>query len=152
MHRTATDPRCVDVPAQLRYVWQGAAAAGQTVHFSQLLYPHPPSVKRPLSNAAGDPRNKDLLGTAGADAIKVLADNEATLMLRCRFQPEQTEWIVCNPAGATVEAGGLSTDAKAAYLDVVSGKAAAISAVGATFLTRDGTDLVRSDQRRDIDQ
>ena len=109
-------------------------------------------MKRPLSNAAGDPRNKDLVGTAGADAIEVLADSEATLILRGRFHPERVEWIVCNPAGTHVEASGLSTNAKAAYLDVVSGKAAAICAVGATFLTLDGNDLARHDQRRDIDQ
>jgi hypothetical protein len=150
--RTVTDPRCAAVPAQLRYAWQGNVSQGQTLHFTQLLYPHPPSERQPVSNAAGDPRNKDLLGTAGADAIEVLADSEKTSILRCKFDPKRTEWIVCNPAGERVSAGGLSTDARAAYVDLMNGKPQAFSAMDTTFLALDGVDMVRQNGRKDVEK
>ena len=150
--RTAADPRCVDIPAQLRYVWQGDAAPGQTLHFTQVLYPHSPSVKRPPSNAAGDKRNKDLVGTAGADAIETLVDSKDVSILRCKFDAGRVEWVVCNPAGVRVEAGGLSTDARAAYVDVVEGKPPAVSAHDATFIKLDGVELIRREQRQDVEK
>lgn len=149
--RTATDPRAGDVPAQLRYVWQGTAAEGQTLHFTKLLVPHPPSGRKTVSVSAGDPRNNNLLGTAGADAIEVLADSPQTSILRCKFDAGRTEWIVCNPAGGRVAAGGLETDARAAYLDWTGDMPPRFSTVAATFLTLDGVDLLRQNSRGDVE-
>jgi hypothetical protein len=150
--RTANDPRTGDMPAQLRYVWQGDAAVGQTLHFTKLLVPHPPSAKKTLSVSAGDPRNKNLLGTAGADDIEVLIDSEQTSILRCKFAPGRTEWIVSNPAGKRVSAGGLETDARAAYLDVTESKPLSFSVVGTSFLVLDGADVLRQNERSDVEK
>jgi hypothetical protein len=59
---------------------------------------------------------------------------------------------VCNPAGERVSAGGLETDARAAYLDVTNDKPPAFSAVAATFLALDGVDVVRQNGRTDLDK
>jgi len=150
--RTATDPRSGDVPAQLRYLWQGNVEAGQTLHFTQLLVPHPPSARKTVSVVAGDPKNKDLLGTAGADAIEVLADSAQTSILRCKFTPGRTEWIVLNPAGERVSAGGLETDARVAYLDVTDHKPLSFSVVDTTYLVLEGVDVLRQEARGDVEK
>lgn len=150
--RTATDPRCLDVPNQLSYAWQGTARGGQTLHFTEVLYPHAPRVVRPKVVDKDNPKNKGFLGESDADAIEVLADSPAASVLRCKFDPDRVEWIVCNPSGSRLEVGELNTDARAAYLDVVHGKPIAISVADATFVTLDGADLVPQDRRKNVEK
>jgi hypothetical protein len=141
--RTADDPRCADVPGQLRYVWQGDAKPGQTLHFTEVLYPHAPRINRPVSSAAGDSRNKRGMDTTDADAVEVLLDTPTAAVLRCRFDADRVEWIVINPTGEKLDAGGLKTDARYAYVDMVPGKTPEVSAEEATFLTMDGAEVLR---------
>jgi len=141
--RTQDDPRAIEVPAQLRYVRSGDVAAGHTLHFTQLYWPHAPSMEMPKSNAAGDARNRNLVGTAGADAIEVLRDDAAASVLCCRFDPPVTEWIVCNPSRLKIEAGPLATDARSAYVKL-EGAAVSASAVGCTMLSLDGRTLFQA--------
>lgn len=151
--RTADDPRTINVPAQLRYVWSGKTEPGQKLHFAEVYYPHVPSMKLVRSNAAGDPTNRDLLGTAGADAIEVLRDTPESTVLRCRFEPDRTEWVVCNPSGAMIELDqGLTTDARAAYVDVVEGKVARLSADEATLVKLEGHEPVHQPERGPIER
>ena len=146
--RSATDPRAADVPAQLRYLWQGITRAGQKLCFTQVLYPHTASLKRARSNAPGAVRAQDLVGTAGADAVDVLVDTAETTVLRFAFDKDRVEWVVCNPAGKPIKIKQLSTDAQFAYVDVRKGKVAGASAAEATFLSLDGKDLFRYGKRQ----
>ncbi len=150
--RTAVDPRAGDVPAQLRYVWRGAIQAGQKLLFTQVYYPHAASRQQALSNAPGSVRPADLLGTAGADGIHVMLDTPEATVLNFTFDPDRVEWVVSNPSGQTVTAGGLSTDARYLYADVSAGQVRAISAVGATFAVVDGQDLFRQPERKNYEK
>lgn len=150
--RTARDPRAGEVPAQLRYVWRGATQPGQKLLFTQVYYPHAPSMKRAISNAPGGARPADLLGSAGADGIQVLLDTVETTVLRFTLDPDRVEWVVSNPGGKTVSAGGLSTDARYLYLDTVKGEVKSVSAVAATFANLEGKDVFRQGERKDYEK
>jgi len=150
--RTAVDPRAADMPAQLRYTWRGVAQPGQKLLFTQVYYPHAPSVKKVLSNAPGAARAADLLGTAGADGIQTLLDTPEATVLRFTFDLDRAEWVVSNPAGKTVTADGLSTDARYLYVDLSQGQVRAIAAVGATFAAVEGKDLFRQAERGNVEE
>ena len=150
--RTAADPRAGDVPAQLRYVWRGVTQPGQKLLFTQVYYPHAPSMKKALSNAPGAARTADLLGTAGADGIHVLLDTLETTVLSFTFDPDRAEWVVSNPGGQTVTAGGLSTDARYLYVDTVKGEVKSISAVAGTFAALEGKDVFRQAERKNFER
>ena len=150
--RTAVDPRAGDVPAQLRYVWRGAAQAGQKLLFTQVYYPHAPSRSQAISNAPGAARPADLLGTAGADGIHVLLDTPEATVLRLTLDPDREEWVVSNPGGKTVTAGGLSTDARYLYADLVKGQVKVVSAMGATFAALNGNDVFRQAERKNYEK
>jgi hypothetical protein len=150
--RTAADPRAGDVPAQLRYVWRGVTQPGQRLLFTQVYYPHAPSMKQTLSNAPGAARTADLLGTAGADGIHVLLDTLETTVLSFTFDPDRAEWVVSNPGGQTVTAGGLSTDARYLYVDSVKGEVKSVSAVAGTFTALEGKDVFRQAERKNFEK
>ena len=150
--RTAADPRAQDMPAQLRYVWRGVTTAGQKLLWTEIYYPHAPSQKKILSNAPGAVRPADLLGTAGADAVHVLLDTPEATVLSFTFDPGRTEWLVSNPSGQPVTAGGLSTDARYLYVDALSGQPRSVSAVAATFATVAGQDVFRQAERKDFEK
>jgi hypothetical protein len=146
--RTAIDPRAGDVPAQLRYTWRGVTQPGQKLLWTQVYYPHAPTMKKALSNAPGAVRPADLLGTAGADGVHVLLDTVEATVLSFTFDPDRVEWVVSNPGGKTVTAGGLSTDARYLYVDTVKGEVKAVSAVAATFAAVEGKDVFRQGERK----
>lgn len=150
--RTAVDPRAADMPAQLRYTWRGTTQPGQKLLFTQVYYPHAPSVKRVFSNAPGATRPADLLGTAGADGIQVLLDTREATVLRFTLDPDRVEWLVSNPAGQTVTAHGLSTDARYLYVDLSQGQVRSICAVEATLAAVDGQDLFRRGERGNFEK
>lgn len=150
--RTAVDPRAYSLPAQLRYLWRGAIQAGQKVHFTQVYYPHPPSLELARSNAPGAVRPQDLMGTAGADAIHVLRDTPGLTVLSFTFDPDRVEWVVSNPDGGPVEEGGLTTDAHYLYVDTLKGQVQSVSAVGATFAALEGQDLFRQAERGNFER
>jgi len=145
--RTAIDPRAVDVPAQLRYLWRGMTTPGQRLLFTQVYYPHAPSMKTAVSSAPGVTRTADLVGTAGADGVQVLADREETTILRFTFDRDREEWVICNPGGGKVAAEGISTDARFLYVDMARGEVKAVAAVGATFLVLAGKEVIRQPER-----
>ena len=150
--RTAADPRAGDVPAQLRYVWRGVTQPGQKLLFTQVYYPHAPSMKQALSNAPGAARTADLLGTAGADGIHVLLDTLEATVLSFTFDPDRAEWVVSNPGGQTVTAGSLSTDARYLYVDTVKGEVKSVSAVAGTFAALEGKDVFRQAERKNFER
>jgi hypothetical protein len=145
--RTAVDPRARDMPAQLRYIWRGVTQPGQKLLFTQVYYPHAPSMKQTLSNAPGAVRPADLLGTAGADGIQILLDTPDATVLRFTFEPDRVEWLVSNPVGKTVTADRLSTDARYLYADISQDQMRSINAVEATFAAVEGQDLFRQTER-----
>jgi len=155
--RTAIDPRAEDVPAQLRYTWRGVARRGQTLLFTQVYYPHPPSQKRLLSNAPGAARPADLIGSAGADGVHILLDTPEATVLKFTFDSDRVEWVVSNPGGKTVTAGnmtgdGLSTDARYLYVDTLRGQVKAVGAVAATFASLGGKDAFRQVERKNYEK
>lgn len=150
--RVAKDPRAAQVPAQLRYLWRGLTEPGQKMVFTQVYYPHPPSLKMPTSNMPGAVRVEDLQGTAGAEGIHVLSDTVEMTVVKFTFAEGREEWVVCNPGGEQVATGGLATDARFAYVDVAGGEVKSVSAVEASFLSLDGNDVFRQAERQTIDK
>jgi hypothetical protein len=109
-------------------------------------------MKQTLSNAPGAARTADLLGTAGADGIHVLLDTLETTVLSFTFDPDRAEWVVSNPGGQTVTAGGLSTDARYLYVDSVKGEVKSVSAVAGTFTALEGKDVFRQAERKNFEK
>ena len=137
LDRTALDPRAEPVPVQVRYVWEGQAAPGQSLLFTQVYYPHAPSKTESFSNAAGTQAayaGGELAATAGASGIEVLLDTPATTVLCLRLEENREEWVVCNPGGGELQAGALETDARWAYLDVRDCRLTAVNVIGETYL------------------
>lgn len=148
--RTAVDARAEPTPAQVRYVWEGDAKAGQKLGFTQVYWPHAPFPSRVKSNMAGARREwigGELAATAGASGIAMLLDTPAATVARCSLDPDRVEWIACNPAGEKLSVAGFSTDAHFAYVDVSKGRVVAVGAVAATFLTVDNGEIFRQTQR-----
>jgi hypothetical protein len=151
--RTVTDARTAPVPAQLRYVWEGDAKAGERRHFTQLYWPHAPFRPRVASNQLG--AQLEWLGgphaaTAGAGGIEALLDTPDTTVLRCVFEPDRVEWIVCNLSGHAVQVAGIATDAHVAYLDIRTGKPPVASIHQATHLRFGDVELLPTGTRRDF--
>ena len=140
------------MPAQLRYTWRGVTQPGQKLLFTQVYYPHAPSMQQTLSIAPGAARPADLVGTAGADGIQVLLDTPDGTVLRLTLEPNRVEWLVSNPAGKTVTAGGLSTDARYLYTDMSQGQTRAMAAVAATFAAIENQDLFRQAERGNLER
>lgn len=118
--RLADDPRAEACPNQVRYVWEGDAAVGTRLLFTQIYLPHPPHRARPTSNnpnpGARAAYADRLQETAGAAGIETLRDEPDITVLKLDLLPERTEWVVFNPARNTVPVGsGLPIRATWAY-------------------------------------
>lgn len=118
--RIGDDPRAVDCPNQLRYLWEGMAEAGRQLVFTQVYYPHQPY--RPLRSSA-DPLSGQkveygnaLKDTAGAAGITVLRDDVEASILRLEMEPGRVEWLVFNPRQMPLQAGGSETRRPFAYV------------------------------------
>jgi hypothetical protein len=122
--------------SQLRYSWRGETQPGQKLLFTQVYYPHAPTLQ----------------GSAGADGIHVLLDTLETTVLEFTFDPDRREWVVSNQGGKTITAGDLSTDARYLYLDTVKGDVKSISAVAGTFATLKGEDVFRQAERKNFEK
>ena len=107
--RLTMDPRTSDCPAQLRYVWQGKAKAGQQMVFTQLYYPHLPYRFRTSDNNPGTKveNRYDLQSTVGASGISVLRDDIEATILRVELAEDEIEWIVFNPRGELIKVDNL---------------------------------------------
>ena len=106
-------------PAQLRYVWEGTPKVGQTLHSTQIFYPHVPYRARPSTNNIGAKavyRGGNFAATAGASGINVVIDTPETTLLRTSFAPELEEWLLFNPGGQRVEHESFASDARYAYV------------------------------------
>ncbi|MCX8496735.1 MAG: hypothetical protein ORN51_11185 [Akkermansiaceae bacterium] len=152
--RTAFDPRTGPVPAQLRYVWEGDAKAGDRQHFTQLFWPHAPYRSRTASTLTGaklEWLGGEYAATAGAGGIEALLDTPSASVLRCKLDKDRVEWVVCNPSGSQINVAGLTTDAHFAYLDSRNGKLHAVSVNQATRMKLDGDEILPAGERRDFE-
>ena len=106
--RLADDPRAIACPSQVRYVWEGTPAAGETLVFTQLFLPHPPYRPAIRSNQAGAKASYGdaLQATAGASGIQAVRDTVEASVLRVQTEPGLVEWVLFNPTGTDVEFAG----------------------------------------------
>ena len=120
--RLTIDPRTSDCPAQLRYMWQGNARAGQQIVFTQLYYPHLPYRFRTSNNNPGTQveTKYDLKSTVGASGISVLRDDIETTILRVELVEGEVEWIVFNPLRQLIKADDFETTRPYAYIGLDS--------------------------------
>ncbi len=140
--RTAEDPRTEVCPAQVRYVWTGTPKPGQTLHSTQLYYPHAASKARASSNMPGATAvysGGQIAATAGASGISTLIDSPELTLIRAQFDPTTTHWILFNPAGSKLHHAPIQTDAHYAYLQSND------SGIQACFIT-DATSLIWNQQ------
>jgi hypothetical protein len=122
-----------------RYAWEGAVAPGAKLQFVTVLLPHAPT--------------RD--ATALASGITVLADRPGLAAVRIT-QGGRCELAVLNPEGTKLDldAGGvgrISTDARAAYVDLEGGHPRRALVLQATSLKVRAEDLFRSSNRRDFE-
>jgi len=106
--RLADDPRAIACPSQVRYLWEGTPAAGETLVFTQLFLPHPPYRPAIRSNQAGAKASYGdaLQATAGASGIQAVRDTVEASVLRVQTEPGLVEWVLFNPTGTDVEFAG----------------------------------------------
>ncbi len=150
--RTPKEFRAFMVPGQVRYQRKGVGQPNETWHFTQVYFPHAPDrLTLPAQvNLASDGIDPSAPGKTGADRIEVLVDEVSHSILRCTFEENRIEWIVCNPTGKTVQADGLQTDARYLYLDVVNGKVRGAAGLGQTQVLLHGVEL--AGRRADADE
>lgn len=112
--RLIEDPRAEACPNQVRYAWEGTPAAGEKLVFTQVYYPHPPYRSRAVSNNPNPNVSaayaSELQATAHASGIRVIRDDPEATILRLELQPGEVEWVVFNPAGATLQLDEVETD------------------------------------------
>lgn len=117
--RTAEDPRTEVCPAQVRYTWTGTPQPGQTLHSTQVYYPHAASKARASSNMPGATavfNGGQIAATAGASGINIVIDTPETTLLQTTFEENSTLWILFNPSGSTVSHPPLTTNARYACI------------------------------------
>ena len=122
--RTEHDPRTYVTPAQIRYVWEGKARNGKSVHSTQVYYPHQPWRARPSTVDLGAKAVYDggrIQATAGASAIETVIDTGEVTLLRMQFTEGHVQWILFNSTGQDVRHSHFSTDAKYAYISIKNG-------------------------------
>jgi hypothetical protein len=112
-----------DTPFGLYQRWSGAASSGQTETFNTAL----------IANPVGtDPGN--LTGT-----IRILkADDAATVAI------VGDHYLVINPAGSTINAGEIQTDAAYLTITLTEGRSTYLCGSHATYVTLKGQTLFRS--------
>jgi hypothetical protein len=127
----------------VRYQRKGVGQPNETWHFTQVYFPHAPDrLTLPAQvNLASGGIDPSAPGKTGADRIEVLVDEVSHSILRCTFEEDRIEWIVCNPTGKNVQADGLQTDARYLYLDVVNGKVRGAAGLGQTQVLLHGAEL-----------
>jgi len=117
----------------------GEVSPGFRIQFSHLLLPHLPEL------------SPDSL----AEGVKVKRDELNLVLLQLQTEENHVEWILLNPEGkefASPEpAFTFSTDAKALYLDIQDGKVSRVLAIDATFLNASNKDLLRRDERSNLE-
>jgi len=113
--RAQEDPRTLGVRAQLRHQWTGRLEKDASRHFATLFWPRPPA--GPSGPVSMDPQVAvdQMNGRPPRDDIEVILDDDAATMLRTVDEEGVETWLVLNPGGREVEAGGLRTDAEAAW-------------------------------------
>jgi hypothetical protein len=118
--RLVDDPRAEACPNQVRYVWEGTPAVGETLVFTQLYYPHPPYRSRATSNnpnpGAKAAYADELQATAHASGITVIRDDPETSILRVELESGHVEWVVFNLDAKPVKVGGKQTIEPMAYI------------------------------------
>jgi len=123
-----------------RYAWEGNVEPGTKLQFVTVLLPHAPT--------------RD--ASALASGITVLADHPGLAAVRIT-QGNRCELAVLNPRGTKVDldaaaAGRLSTDARAAYLDLVGNRLRRAIVLQGTLLKVREEEPFRSADRKDFEK
>ena len=115
--RTQSDPRTESCPNQVRYAWEGTAAGGSRMAFTQVYFPHPPYRSRTLSNNPGAKGGyaDQLQATAHASGIEVIRDDHEATILRLEMTPGKIEWVAFNPEGKPLATDAFQTDERLTY-------------------------------------
>jgi hypothetical protein len=146
------DVRRLDMPLTLRYAWQGVVQPGQPYTFSQLMMPDIPRRKSFFNTMPGGVSLQEISGQYIAAGVAALQDTPDRSVWRVRSEGNREEWAVLNATGAAVDADGLRTDARQAYVDTVNGKVTRVVALDASYLTLAGQDIIRQAERGDIER
>lgn len=127
----------VDTPAQsrvaaTRYTWEGDVEPGRRLQFVQVLLPH-----APVADA-----------TALAEKITVLTDEPGLAVVQLASE-QGGELAILNPEGRKLDLetklfGAVATDARAAYVNLESGKARQVLVTLGTQLSLGSQSLFRS--------
>ncbi|MCP5520478.1 MAG: hypothetical protein H7A46_02875 [Verrucomicrobiales bacterium] len=119
--RLTDDPRAEACPNQVRYVWEGTPALGETLAFTQLYYPHPPYRARATSNnpnPGAKPAYADALqATTHASGITVIRDDPEASLLQLELEPGHLEWVAFNPGSIRLTLAGRGIREPLLYLD-----------------------------------
>jgi len=121
-----------------RYEWESDVRPGDRVQFISVLLPH-----APLRDA-----------TPLAAGVAVLHDEPGLAVARVT-QGGGSTLAILNAAGRLLDIAGaipLSTDARAACVDLRGDAIVRMTLASATFLTIDGRDVVRWEERRDFEK
>ncbi|OPZ85088.1 MAG: hypothetical protein BWY76_01562 [bacterium ADurb.Bin429] len=146
------DVRRLDMPLSLRYVWQGVVQPGQPYAFTHLMMPDIPRRKSFFNTMPGGVSLQEVAGQYIAAGVTALLDTPERSVWRVRSAGNREEWVVLNATGAAVDTDSLRTDARQAYVDTVNGKVTRVVALGASYLTLTGLDIVRQAERGDIER
>ena len=145
--RAQEDPRTLGVRAQLRHQWTGRLEKDASRHFATLFWPRPPA--GPSGPVSMDPQVAvdQMNGRPPRDDIEVILDDDAATMLRTVDEEGVETWLVLNPGGREVEAGGLRTDAEAAFIRLTDGGIDLAWAHKARVVRFKGRDVLDTDGR-----
>lgn len=118
--RLQDDPRAEACPNQVRYMWEGTPAVGETLVFTQLYYPHAPYRARATTNnpnpGAKAAYADGLQATAHASGITVIRDDPEATILRLELESGRVEWVLFNPDAKPMEVGDDQTTEPMAYI------------------------------------
>jgi hypothetical protein len=116
----SADPLRPTTPFTLRYVWEGALRPGERHCFTHLLFPTPPARPQP-EDAPLSEADANAVRHGSIRGISAVIDTPDQTVWRVRTGTDREEWIVINPARTRIDAEGLHTDARLAYIDKRTG-------------------------------
>jgi hypothetical protein len=139
--RVQEDPRTTGVRVQVRHEWAGRLEPGSGRHFATLFWPRPPAAPAPAVSMDATVAVEQLAEMPARGEIRVVLDDDGSTVLAAVDEVGGENWIVVNPGAREVEAGGLRTDAEAAFIRVVDGQVDVSWGHKASVMSLRGRDL-----------